>query len=419
VLIVHASDVHLDSPMVGLDVYDGCPRDALRGATRRALENLVRATIDEGAAMLLVAGDLYDGSWKDHQTGLYFASQMRRLREAGVKVVLLRGNHDAESEIGKRIVLPDNVRELSTQAPETIVFEDLGIAVHGQGFWTRDVREDLARTYPEPHRGLFNIGMLHTALSGRPGHEPYAPTSLSTLLDRGYDYWALGHVHRHEVLHEGPTVVFPGNLQGRHILETGAKGAYFFEIDQGRLVSGALRPLDHARFHDCVVEAAESDTVDSVLERFRGAVLAAAATAEGRLLAMRATVTGFTGSHRQILRERDQFIADLRAVVIDTVGDAAWLGDVRVDVRAPLDLRALARANDPLGHLLRAIDRVAEDPAELAELAGLFSELGTKLPRGLRDEPELRFLDDPAALVPLLDDVRQLLVSRLLPAADD
>jgi DNA repair exonuclease SbcCD nuclease subunit len=80
VLIVHASDVHLDSPMVGLDVYDGCPRDALRGATRRALENLVRATIDEGAAMLLVAGDLYDGSWKDHQTGLYFASQMRRLR---------------------------------------------------------------------------------------------------------------------------------------------------------------------------------------------------------------------------------------------------------------------------------------------------------------------------------------------------
>jgi hypothetical protein len=214
-------------------------------------------------------------------------------------------------------------------------------------------------------------------------------------------------------------VVFPGNLQGRHILETGAKGAYFFEIDQGRLVSGALRPLDHARFHDCVVEAAESDTVDSVLERFRGAVLAAAATAEGRLLAMRATVTGFTGSHRQILRERDQFIADLRAVVIDTVGDAAWLGDVRVDVRAPLDLRALARANDPLGHLLRAIDRVAEDPAELAELAGLFSELGTKLPRGLRDEPELRFLDDPAALVPLLDDVRQLLVSRLLPAADD
>jgi DNA repair exonuclease SbcCD nuclease subunit len=418
-LIAHASDVHLDSPMVGLDAYEGCPREALRGATRRALENLVRVSIDDGAALLLIAGDLYDGSWKDHQTGLYFVSQMRRLREAGVRVVVLRGNHDAESEIGKRIVLPDNVRELSTSAPETVVFEDLGVAVHGQGFWTRDVRDDLARSYPEPRRGLFNVGMLHTALSGRPGHEPYAPTSLSTLLDRGYDYWALGHVHKHEVLHEDPTVVFPGNLQGRHILETGPKGAYFFEVEQGRLVSGALRPLDHARFYDCVVKAEERDAVDDVLERFRGAVLAAAAGAEGRLLAMRATITGFTRSHRQILRERDQFVADLRAVVIDTVGDAAWLGDVRVDVRAPLDLHALARANDPLGHLLRAIDRVAADPAALTELAELFAELGTKLPRGLRDEPELRFLEDPSELVPLLDDVKQLLVSRLLPAAED
>jgi DNA repair protein SbcD/Mre11 len=405
--------------MVGLDAYDGCPREALRGATRRALENLVRATIDEGAALLLIAGDLYDGSWKDHQTGLYFVSQMRRLREAGVRVALLRGNHDAESEVGKRVVLPDNVKELSTDAPQTLVYEDLGVAVHGRGFWTRDVRDDLASTYPDPRRGLFNIGMLHTALSGRPGHEPYAPTTLTTLVERGYDYWALGHVHRHEVLHESPTIVFPGNLQGRHIKETGAKGAYFFEIDQGRLVRGGLRPMDHARFFDCVVRAEEDDDVDAVLERFRAHLLAAVAGAEGRLLAMRATVTGFTRSHRVILRERDQFIADLRAVALEAVGEAAWLGDVRIDVRAPLDLRALAGANDPLGHLLRAIDRVAEDPAELAALATQFDELGTKLPRGLRDEEELRFLDDPAALVPLLDEVKQLLVSRLLPSAED
>ena len=132
--------------MVGLDAYEGCPRDALRGATRRSLENLVRAALDERAALVLIAGDLYDGDWKDHQTGLYFASQMRRLAEADIPVVLLRGNHDAASEITKRVHLPPNVRELSVDAPETIMFEDLGVAVHGRGCPERDVREDYAKT---------------------------------------------------------------------------------------------------------------------------------------------------------------------------------------------------------------------------------------------------------------------------------
>ena len=210
---VHAADIHLDSPLKGLSRYEGAPVAEVRGATRRALENLVDLCLAEGAAFLLLAGDLYDGSWKDYSTGLFFASQMSRLRAGGVRVFMIRGNHDAASKITQSLRWPDNVPELSVRRAETVVVEDLGVAIHGQGFATKAVTDDLAAQYPSRVDGAFNIGLLHTSVTGREGHESYAPCKLETLFGKGYDYWALGHVHQREVLCENPWVVFPGNLQ--------------------------------------------------------------------------------------------------------------------------------------------------------------------------------------------------------------
>ena len=76
VKFVHAADLHIDSPLRGLDKYEGAPAARLRAATRRALENLVALCIEEQASFLLLAGDVFDGGWKDFSTGLFFASQM-------------------------------------------------------------------------------------------------------------------------------------------------------------------------------------------------------------------------------------------------------------------------------------------------------------------------------------------------------
>src|SRR5262249_32528274 len=141
VKFLHAADLHLDSPMRGLERYEGAPLERMRGATRRALENLVELCLAEAVDLVVIAGDLYDGGWKDYSTGLFFAAQMSRLREAKIPVVLVRGNHDAASQITKTLRLPDNVRELSVKKPETLVLEGIGVAVHGQGFATRAVTE--------------------------------------------------------------------------------------------------------------------------------------------------------------------------------------------------------------------------------------------------------------------------------------
>jgi DNA repair exonuclease SbcCD nuclease subunit len=124
---IHAADIHLDSPLRGLERYDGAPSDEMRSATRKALENLVRLGIEEQVAFVLIAGDVYDGDWKDYNTGLFFARQMARLREADIKVFLIRGNHDAASQITRELTLPENVYEFPARKAETVLLEPLGI----------------------------------------------------------------------------------------------------------------------------------------------------------------------------------------------------------------------------------------------------------------------------------------------------
>jgi DNA repair protein SbcD/Mre11 len=415
VKFVHAADIHLDSPMRGLDKYPGAPGDAMRSATRRALSNLVDLCLDEGAGLLVIAGDLYDGEWKDFGTGLYFAKQMSRLKEAGVQVVLLRGNHDAASQISKGLKWPGNVSSLSVKKPETKVFEDLGVAVHGQGFATRAVTEDLAARYPEPIHGMVNIGLLHTSLDGREGHEAYAPTTLATLTSRGYDYWALGHVHAREVVATDPWVVFPGNLQGRHARETGAKGATVVTVANGRIAKVEAHALDVVRWATVAVDATGCVTEGDVLDRAREALARAVKDADGRALAARVTIAGECAAHVSIEDEPERFVSEVRVLAND-VGADVWIEKVKLDTRAPLDLAGLRVQPDAIGDLARALDALRHDDDALAGVAASLDELRKKLPAELRTGDDALRLDDPTFLRTLVDEVEQMILPRLVRA---
>lgn len=416
--IVHAADLHIDSPLRGLDRYDGAPVESLRGATRRALENLVALCIAERADVLLLAGDVFDGSWKDYSTGLFFAAQMARLREAKVPVVIVRGNHDAVSSVVKALRLPENVHELSSRKPETYELRDAGIAVHGQSFSQRVTSEDLASRYPDRVPGVFNIGLLHTSIDGREGHEPYAPTSVETMRSKGYDYWALGHVHAREVVSIDPYIVYPGNIQGRHARETGAKGASVITVEDNVVQSVEHRPLDVFRWEVVTVDAAPATDALEVVDLVRSALASRAAEADGRVLAARVVVTGGTRANVAIRRDEDRFINELRAATTDGLGETAWLEKVIVRTRAQIDLERIREDASAVGHLARRLGAIKHDPKELAELAAVLSELDKKLPADLREmEGGLR-LGDPSTLRTMLDDVEQMLLPRLLEGGE-
>ena len=131
---IHAADIHLDSPLHGLERYEGAPVQEIRNATRRAFDNLIELAVVEDVAFILLSGDLYDGDWKDYNTGLYFVERMGRLREAGIRVFMVAGNHDAASQISKHLRLPDNVTLFSTKNPEQVILDDLNVALYGPGF---------------------------------------------------------------------------------------------------------------------------------------------------------------------------------------------------------------------------------------------------------------------------------------------
>ncbi len=410
---VHAADLHIDSPLRGLERYPGAPAERIRGATRRAFQELVALCLDEEVRLLLLAGDLFDGDWQDYSTGLFFVSELARLREAGVEVVWIRGNHDAASRIRKRLTLPANVRELGVRRPESVPFEELGLCVHGQGYASGDVREDLVARYPRPVAGALNIGLLHTALTGRAGHEPYAPCRVETLVDRGYDYWALGHVHQREVVARSPWIVFPGNLQGRHARETGPKGATLVTVDDGRIADVEARSLDVVRWEVLEVDVSRATTSSDVLDALRSRVEDAVRGAEGRLLSARVRLSGATDAHAALGRDRERLIQEVRALMLDLADDEVWLERLELETlpRAGAASARLER-DDALGQLALSFSRLREDPRELELLAEELAELRAKLPHELADGPEPLELG-AGTVRSLLDDVERLVLSRL------
>ena len=420
---LHAADIHLDSPLRGLERYDGAPVEEIRGATRRAFENLVDLALAEEVAFLLLAGDLYDGDWKDYNTGLFFAAQMQRLEAAGVPVFVIAGNHDAASQISRVLRPPGNVRVFSTRRPETVRLDELEVALHGQGFATAAVSADLAASYPAAVPHLFNIGLLHTSLDGRPDHDAYAPATVDGLRSRGYQYWALGHVHQREVVCRDPWIVFPGVLQGRHARETGPKGATLVTVRDRTVEEVEHRDLDVFRWAACEVDATGAASAGEVLDRAGRALEREVAAAEGRAVAVRLVVAGACPAHGALLAASDHWVQECRALALSFGEGKVWIEKVRLRTRptAGLDpFEASFAGDDALGGLLRSIPDLGAD-GELAELAEGFADLRRKLPAELfigSEGGEALDPTRPEELRPLLDEVRDLLLARLLAAPE-
>jgi len=416
---IHASDLHIDSPMRGLERYEGAPAGEVRGATRQALRNLVQLAVDRRAAFVLVAGDLYDSDWRDYNTGLFFANEMRRLREAGVRVFLVAGNHDAASQITRSLRMPENVRLLSHDKPETVVLDDLGIALHGQSFSRAAVTDNLAARYPAAVRGYFNIGLLHTAANGREGHEPYAPCTVEDLLARGYDYWALGHVHQREVLRRDPWIVFPGNTQGRHIREAGPKGCTLVTLVDGRCTAVEEHDLHTVEWALCEVAATEAGSPEEAVALVPGAVEALRKEARVPLLAVRIVIRGASPAHAGLTGAPGKWTNELRAAVTDAASGGAWIEKVVFDTRSTTRIEDLLQRGDIEGEFMRSLQEVTPDDPALAGLSDDILQWRSKFPAEFFEGPDRLDLESPISREALLLKARNTLLGRLLEAGGD
>lgn len=391
-------------------MYEGAPVEEIRGATRRTFETIIQLALSEHVEFMLIAGDLYDGELQDYRTALFLTQQMTILNQANIPVFIVLGNHDAEARVTKRLSLPPNVHVFPSSKPKTHELRDLGVAIHGQSFARAAVTEDLAAEYPARREGLFNIGLLHTCLSGTKGYANYAPTSPDILRTRGYDYWALGHVHERMVISTSPWIVYPGNPQGRHVRETGDKGCELVTVDGGQVQVEQYR-FAHVLWEVLKVDASGAQTADEVYERV-ATKLQAFVARESRLVCVRVELVGSTAAHFALAGKRDLKVK-IQNVLLQVGGDL-WLE--RVVLRTSDQATAsAAQGLESLAEIRATIDGILASDVERASLIEIFADLDGKIPAELRGQDGIN-LGDPAYIAGFIEEAAEELSLRVIKA---
>ena len=381
---IHAADLHIDSPLAALGRKSAEAAALFARASREAVQRLVDETIQARAAFLIIAGDVFDREWQHMGTGHFFNAQLAKLERAGIRVFMIRGNHDAESRATKFLQWPPNVFEVPANRAESEPLEDLQVVLHGRSFANRNVDADFVASYPVRREGWLNIGVLHTSLEGNVKHETYAPCSVAQLKSFGYDYWALGHIHAAEIIGQDPWIVYPGNIQGRHTGETGAKGAMRIEVEDGRILNASPIILDSARWVEDTIAVTGCGGEDDVLDLIHHRLSDHYTAASGRAVAARLTLTGKTILHDTLLAGFSQFNEQAQAGAA-RIADDCWIEKLRLktqmpDVFEPASDELELKSFDLAGLLRDA----AQEPAFAQSIADLHAEIASRLPPELR-----------------------------------
>ena len=406
--IIHAADVHLDSPLQKLSHYEGAPAGQIRRASRIALSNLVDLAIEQSVDLVVIAGDLFDGDWPDQNTGLFFVKEASRLVAAGIPLVVIRGNHDAANIITRTLPLPRNPDGsevmLSASKVDSRIFESIGIAVHGKSFLNRVEKENLALSYPPALGGFFNLGLLHTSLGGFEGHDPYAPCTPRELADKNYDYWALGHIHQrgnHEVDGAAP-VVYSGNIQGRHIRECGPKGCYLIEVNDRQETKMTFKPLDVVRWEKFSIDAEDLSHHEEVVDKFQGWMSDKLIENESRLLVSRVEVRGATTLNSALRQNRESLLNGCRSVALGQGADQVWVENLKIRTVDPARENSIQDQEGPFASLSAVIHELSDQGGLLDLISDEIDQLKKKMPHDLFDNAGESSLLDQAILQDLL-----------------
>ncbi|MBV1869244.1 MAG: DNA repair exonuclease [Marinosulfonomonas sp.] len=394
--ILHTADVHLDSPLTSLALRDESLRQNIQSATRSAFVQIIDTALAENVDALLIAGDLYDGAQRSAKTAAFLTGQLERLRSAGIPIFYIKGNHDAENPITGEVALPDNVHIFDGRGGKQQL-EGKDVWIHGVSFNGKHSPDSLLSKFDAPVPGVVNIAMLHTSLAGAAGHDNYAPCSVAELLALGFDYWALGHIHKRQVHSEGPWIVMPGIPQGRDIGEAGPKSATLLTIeDEGIAIEEVPTSVVTFLGHSIDVSGAEND--DEIRQRIRSGIHAPIEGLQaGNDAILRLTLEGRTTRHWQVLRDRDVWAETVSQIAEET--GRLWVEKLDFALEAPTSV-ADSSATDELGQLMT---QIATEEGFAAQAQAEVDDVLSQLPSTRRAE----LLADEAALADLTRDLAE------------
>lgn len=231
---INFADAHLDSPFRGLSFLPSEEFNHIYQAADQSLTKIVDLALQENVDLVLIAGDTFDSNTPSPRAQLFFAKQIKRLTDQKIQVVMIFGNHDHMKKEDLLVTKTPYFKLLGNgEKVETVTFETKdGFAydVIGFSYLNNHITRDMIPDFPEKGQD-YTFGLMHAQEKTQAGNV-YAPFTTSEVQNLNYDYFALGHIHARNNLSEDSWIVYPGNIQGRHINEKGAKGCYLGEIDE-------------------------------------------------------------------------------------------------------------------------------------------------------------------------------------------
>lgn len=366
---IHAADLHLDSPFRGLVKAPDHVKEALTDSTFAALRQLTKAAIREQVDFIVLAGDLFDEAERSLRAQLRLVREWEKLEDHGIAVYVIHGNHDPLNGARAALKLPPNVYVFGADQmeyrPAYRKSGELAAFVYGRSYGTRVVTENVAAGYCIQPEAPFHIALLHGNVDGDGSHDPYAPCALDELIGgKGFDYWALGHIHHRKVLHEYPHVVYSGNTQGRNPRETGAKGCYIVDVTAARATRLTFLPLDEVRWfeHSCSIAAVSSE--QELMQQLDAEIDRVLAEAEGRSVMLRLCLTGRGPLHQKLSEPTviRTLLEQLQEGRPYSAGEP-WvlLHGLEAHTGAEINWRELAAEDSFAGELYRFSTALAED----------------------------------------------------------
>ena len=231
---IHFADAHLDSPFRGLSFLPSEEFNQIYQAADQSLTNIVDLALKENVDLVLIAGDTFDSSTPSPRAQLFFAQQIKRLTDKNIQVVMIFGNHDHMKQEDllvnsnpyfKLLGNEEKIEKVSFKTKTGFEYD-----VAGFSYLNNHITHDMLQFFPEKSQNYI-FGLMHAQVKALAKND-YAPFTIRDMQNLNYDYFALGHIHARNNLSEQPLIVYPGNIQGRHINEMGEKGCYLGEVDE-------------------------------------------------------------------------------------------------------------------------------------------------------------------------------------------
>lgn len=367
---LHTADLHLDRPFQGLAGIPELILNRVRNSTFKALEHIVQSAIKEDVDFILISGDLYDGESRS----LYAQSKLRellnRLEPYAILVYVIHGNHDHLSGDWARLTWGNHIHFFEKNVQMKVFHKNNEPMVHIYGFSypERQVLENMTPFYEKKEGAPYHIGMLHGFYQGGQDHDVYAPFTLQDLLDKDFDYWALGHIHKREQLYEEPGIWYPGTPQGLSIKETGDKGCSLVTMDKEQTKVEFI-PTSDILWEECALKTTDDTTMESLLNDLMG--LKESLRDDNRGTIARITIHGTGSIHHHLLDEAQ--LEDLMTTLRDGEEDSfnfVWLLDFKIKTTPPWDRVTLAKDNYFISDLIKLVDTKPELIDSLSPLYG-------------------------------------------------